>query len=274
MAMKVHRPLKVVAFNANGIGRQRYELSKQMQDLKIDVALFSETHLKPHERFCLPNYHLYRSDRFPGRKGGTAVAVRKGVPHILADLPPLSSIEATGVCIPIGNNEVLLAAVYRSPRRAWSDADIIELLGSTNKSILASDLNAKNPFWNSAVSNPSGEKLLELFDRRDFEITAPQTPTHYSPTGNGDVLDIVVHQNVRLSEVIVSDILDSDHLPIIFHILDHVKIRDLSTPVEKITDWERFQDLASELISPRIQISSGKEADNAAREFAASIASA
>jgi hypothetical protein len=33
--------------------RQRYELSKQLQDLHIDVALFSETHLKPHERFSI-----------------------------------------------------------------------------------------------------------------------------------------------------------------------------------------------------------------------------
>jgi hypothetical protein len=31
--------------------RQRYELSKQLQALQVDVALFSETHLKPHERF-------------------------------------------------------------------------------------------------------------------------------------------------------------------------------------------------------------------------------
>jgi hypothetical protein len=42
MATRVHRPLKVLAFNANGIGRQRYELSKQ---LHIDVALLSEAHL-------------------------------------------------------------------------------------------------------------------------------------------------------------------------------------------------------------------------------------
>jgi hypothetical protein len=60
-----------------------------------------------------------------------------------------------------------------------------------------------------------------------FEISAPQCPTHYSHAGNGDVLDIVVHKNIRLSDVIVSDILDSDHLPIVFHILDHVKIRNL-----------------------------------------------
>jgi hypothetical protein len=51
MTASFHRPLKTVAFNANDIWMQRYELSKQLQDLHIDVALLSETHLKPHERF-------------------------------------------------------------------------------------------------------------------------------------------------------------------------------------------------------------------------------
>jgi hypothetical protein len=39
MATRIHRPLKVLDFNWNYIGRQRYELSKQLQDLHIDVAL-------------------------------------------------------------------------------------------------------------------------------------------------------------------------------------------------------------------------------------------
>jgi hypothetical protein len=58
MATTVHRPLKVLAFNANGIERQRYELSKQLRDLHIDVALFLETYLKPHETFFILNFHL------------------------------------------------------------------------------------------------------------------------------------------------------------------------------------------------------------------------
>jgi hypothetical protein len=77
-----------------------------------------------------------------------------------------------------------------------------------------------------------------------------------------------------VSDAIVSDILDPDHLPIIFHILDHVKIRNLSELTEKFTDWDRLQSFASELISPRIEINSGVEADKAARKFTASIASA
>jgi hypothetical protein len=40
MADRILRPLKLLTFNAN-------ELSKQLQDIHIDIALFSETHLKP-----------------------------------------------------------------------------------------------------------------------------------------------------------------------------------------------------------------------------------
>jgi hypothetical protein len=94
---------------------------------------------------------------------------------------------------------------------------------------------------------------MALFDLKEFEISAPQYPTHYSPAGNGDVLDIVFHQNIRMSDAIVFVILDSDPLQIIFHILDHVKIRNLSEPIETFTDWDQFQSLASDIISPRIE---------------------
>jgi hypothetical protein len=50
MATRIHRPFKFLEFNANDIGRQPYELSRQLQELHVDVDLFSETNLKPHER--------------------------------------------------------------------------------------------------------------------------------------------------------------------------------------------------------------------------------
>jgi hypothetical protein len=70
------------------------------------MALLSETHLKPHERIFIPNYHFYQTDHFPGRKGETAIAVRKGIPHNQVDLPLLVSLEVTGVCISTGNSKV------------------------------------------------------------------------------------------------------------------------------------------------------------------------
>jgi hypothetical protein len=56
--------------------------------------------------------------------------------------------------------------------------------------------------------------------------------------------------------------------------LDHVSIRDISTPDEIYTDWERFQSVASDPISPETQIHILEDDEKAARNFAASIASA
>jgi hypothetical protein len=83
---------------------------------------------KPHERFSIPNDRFYRTDCFSGRKGGTGLAVRKRVPYPCRPTSPCS-VEATEVCMPFGNIEFLHAALYKSTRRAWSDADIIEPLG-------------------------------------------------------------------------------------------------------------------------------------------------
>jgi hypothetical protein len=88
------------------------------------------------------------------------------------------------------------------------------------------------------------------------------------------VLHIVVHQNIRLSHVGVSDILEYDHLPMVLHILNLVTTNKLLEPLEKFTVWEGFQGLDSNLLSPRMEINSGLEAVKAVREFTASIASA
>jgi hypothetical protein len=73
-------------------------------------------------------------------------------------------------------------------------------LGSKFRSIflLAGDLNAKNPVRNSWVTNLSGMRLLDLQDNSDFQMSAPRCPTQCTPQGNGDIL---MHQNVRLSDV-------------------------------------------------------------------------
>jgi hypothetical protein len=95
---------------------------------------------------------------------------------------------------------MLLASVYKSQLRVWRNVDITEFLNLRTNSILADDLNAKHPVWNSQVSNPSSLKVLDLhvFVNYIFEILAPQRPTQFVPDGRGDVLDIVVHKDIRL----------------------------------------------------------------------------
>jgi hypothetical protein len=124
------------------------------------------------------------------------------------------------------------------------------------------------------VSNPSGLKLLEIFFSYNFKISAPQCPTHNTDDGRGCVRDIVVHQNFQLLEATVTDILDWDHLSIVFSILGSVGAGEALDPVEILTDWELFQSLASLPISPNIQIHFFNEVDKGARDFEATTASA
>jgi hypothetical protein len=68
MANGINRPRKVMTFNANDIMKQRYELSKHLQDPHVDIALFSETHLKPYKRFFYFKLPLSSNRPPPGQK--------------------------------------------------------------------------------------------------------------------------------------------------------------------------------------------------------------
>jgi hypothetical protein len=98
-------------------------------------------------------------------------------------------------------------------------------------------------------------------------------PSPLFPCGNGGILDIAVNKNIRFSNTIISGILDSDHPPIIFHIPNNVRTKNVLVPLEKFTNWDRFQSLVSNLISPRNEINSRVEADKAERALRANIAS-
>jgi hypothetical protein len=47
-----------MAFDADDIGRQVYEVRKLLRDLKIHIVLLSETRLKADMRLCIPTYEL------------------------------------------------------------------------------------------------------------------------------------------------------------------------------------------------------------------------
>jgi hypothetical protein len=139
-------------------------------------------------------------------------------------------------------NRGLLAAIYKSPSHMWSDKDITQPLRFRNKSILEGDLNAKHSFWNNTVPNPSGKNICSYsmqmilkYQRHKTHPLLQCRKRHFA-----GYCGTVVHQTIRLSHVSVSDILDSDQFPIVFHILDLVITNELLKPREKFTYWECF----------------------------------
>jgi hypothetical protein len=54
------------------------------------------------------------------------------------------------------------------------------------------------------------------------------------------MFDTVTYENIKLSDVIISEVLDSDHFPIVFHILELVRSRNLSDTNKEYTDLEPY----------------------------------
>jgi hypothetical protein len=63
------------------------------------MRLYFQRHLKPHERFSVTNDYLFRIGRHPEGKGGTAIAVRKGLPHRQVDVPENGQRSAAKYCL-------------------------------------------------------------------------------------------------------------------------------------------------------------------------------
>jgi hypothetical protein len=116
-------------------------------------------------------------------------------------------------------------------------------------------------------------KLLELFVSSDFIISNPQF-LHVKLLMGGVMFSTLCPTRTSDCQIIVSDFLDSDHLPIVFSVLDPVRTSEALDPAEKFTDWELFRSLVSDLISPSSHIYSSEKGDKLAADFAAFMASA
>lgn len=244
----IHK-LSILNWNANGLTSRRMTFIDFLVRHDIDVACISETHFVPSQTFKIPNYRVYRSDRFPIQPhGGVAIFVKKNISQEAVVLPPMTSFEIQGVLISLANGSLIrIFATYLQPRKTLSAKDIDKIFyGQQTPTIVAGDLNCKHPAWFSLVPNPNGMKLFKLLNQSDWIVLAPDEPTYY-PTHQGrhpDVLDLLLCKNIPnvISQQVLAE-LDSDHSPVVIQ-LDAVslqcpsKLKLVNGPV----DWDLFRD--------------------------------
>lgn len=230
----MHPPklMNLIIWNANSITPKKDDLLNFLTDNDIAAAMIGETMLKPQTNFQLANFVTYRTDRISKHGGGTAVIVDAKICHHQIVLPPLITIEATGVEIMTRNGPLRLVAVYCPPGVKMDTADIDRLLDSNLPTVLGGDLNAKNRAWNSRVNNTRGNALLARSRTQGFTVSGPAEPTHYQGSCTPDVLDVAVTMGFQQSfdlETITA--LTSDHLPVL------MRVGDVCEPIQQQTRY-------------------------------------
>ncbi|CAI6366272.1 unnamed protein product [Macrosiphum euphorbiae] len=209
----------------NGIKNKIDELKILLNKEKIDIALISETKLKPTIILKITNYFIYRSDNTlrPGTaaNGGTAVIIHRRIVH--RQVHQKTSLNSTSVEISLGSDSIQISAVYKRPQSPLAVSDLNLLTSSCDWFIIAGDLNAKHPSWNSNSVNPAGRVLYRHAQNSDYVVTAPSSPTHFpnNPVHRPDILDVALHKlPLHLVEVFNLNELSSDHNPILLVISD------------------------------------------------------
>lgn len=163
MAQNKIENFKLLNWNANGVKRQENELRYFLKVHDIDVACISETHLKQGERFSIPNYLSYRSDRISLiASGGVAILINRKIKHTLIQSPSSNEIESIIIKIELVSSNITVIAAYKPPNKKFPSSFMKAVFDGRSQILLAGDLNCKNQIWNCNTTSYNGKLLQNL----------------------------------------------------------------------------------------------------------------
>jgi hypothetical protein len=243
--------LRVIFWNAQSVGNKRVEIFDFLIREKIDIALISETWLKPNYSFFHCDFEVIRSDRTTGEHGGVAIVVRKNIQFKRLASLKTKVIENVGVSLMVNNKILHFYSVYfpGSSNRTVLEKfrqDIISLSNLSSSFIIAGDLNSKYKLWNKSDSNSAGSILFNEISNLPFILMYPDEPTHYPYQANSQpsCIDVILTNLLHnISELSVLSELSSDHLPVFFTVQGGPSISNNVRNVfnYKSADWIEFR---------------------------------
>ncbi|GIY98937.1 putative RNA-directed DNA polymerase from transposon X-element [Caerostris extrusa] len=168
----------------------------------IDIILIQETHLRPGSRSPkINNYNFYRTDKifndtirrdmYPG---GTAIFIKKHIPHHHIPTPDLSTTQATIIQLHTKTPITIISTYVPPQRNSVTDPnrnffptnDFHLLHNRFNNYFLGGDLNSHHRKWNCSRANSFGtpcESVSALTSDHNpviyhFDLTIPNIDSH------------------------------------------------------------------------------------------------
>lgn len=276
--------LNVINWNACSIKGKQLEFGAFLNSKNIDVALLTETHLKPlRDNIYLPGFHVHRLDRTATGGGGVAVAVKFGTKHRLLPQFHLDLVEAIGVEVETTLGPIVFVAVYYPTQCKTNDGsatklrnDIMKLTRRHGKYVIGGDLNARHETWGNSRRNRNGVVLNEDLQCGHYNILAPDLPTRVSRTGTRSIIDIFISNiGPSISLPVVHEELSSDHFPVLVEVGAGVENRRVYTRRDyHRVNWEAYKATVDENIDFDRQLVTSEDIDAAVEEVQLAISRA
>ena len=262
--IQLTRPLKIMYWNCDGLERDKLLFGHIIQQKKIDVALLCETKLKPNRNYNFQNYDIYTTDGPNPPHGGTAIVIKKCIPHYQIQIPPLQHLQITALKLQTNQCELCIGALYHSPSHPLIKSDFDKMQQISDKFLFAGDLNCKNTDWNSRLTNKRGRQLAKHAENNNYEVLGPVEHTYYprNPQNRSDVLDIVLKRcdaHVLYMETTLE--FNSDHEPVIMELDLDIQHNIFKPRLYTKTNWSLFRKNLSNLLPSSITIKTKLQLD-------------
>ena len=222
--------------NVNCLTNKVTELSLVPESQSVGIICLTETHLTNDildGEITIPNFEVFREDRFPKSKfGGSAIYVKKDFK--VTRLNWFNGSESIALRVNSPSSEIYIICIYRSPSRKTIETNEVLLTQLANiptdcdkNVVVVGDLNLPNVDWKRGIvikPENSNDKFLnmqseflDLFIAKGFSWFVEEQITRIRKVGNDlqqSTLDQVMSNNESLinSVKLQSPIGKSDHL--------------------------------------------------------------
>ncbi|KAL1122958.1 hypothetical protein AAG570_003283, partial [Ranatra chinensis] len=236
---------KALLYNIRGLKHNLTELLQTLHSHNIDIALLTDTHLKPHTKLYTPGYITVRNDRVGRNGGGVAILLKESIPFRQIDLPmDPDGTETLGIKVILNNRSTTIINVYNPPNVVLKECLLRNLFVYRGTVIVAGDFNARHRLWHCIRKNANGATLYDFVMNRGATIFAPETPTYVPSHGKGSqsTLDLVLANSSRcISSISTLTEGGSDHLPVYFELWGTPQTQLKKPRFDfRRTDWDVF----------------------------------
>lgn len=271
--------IKIAVWNANGLAQHTNHIKMFLLKQNIDIMLISETHFTKNSYMKIPNYNIYDTQHPDGKAhGGTAIIIKKSIKHHVNEEYKQSHIQATCISVEEWSGPMKIAAIYCPPKHAIKK-DSFEHFYNTlgHRFIAGGDYNAKHTYWGSRLTTTKGRELLKAIEANNMNYLSTGEPTYWptDPAKLPDVIDFCITKGIpknRFKVESCTDLLSSDHTPIIVTLSTHVILMEKPlTLSNKRTNWQQFRQLLDELLNLDIPLKTNRDIDEATEHLTKSI---
>lgn len=225
-------PFSIIQWSCNDIQNKQAELKQMTLELKPQVILIQESHLKPKLIFKIKNYNAYRNDYIDSLKTSGRVLTLVHENYNSTELTQIQTLmQAVNIQVNINESKQINMSNLYIPEHFTLKVDHIESVLSQvgNPYIIPGDFNAHHNLWGSAHTAARG-RVIEACILNHNNLTLLNDHQRHQPT----------------------------HLNLSKGTLSNIDLASASTPLIPNMNWEVIQDLNfSDHFPIRIMINSG-----------------